>query len=200
MKIDGQNEIAAPPQQVWEALNDPDVLRQSIPGCESLEKVSDTEFKATVQTKVGPVRAKFNGEVTLSDLDPPNSYTISGRGSGGAAGNARGSAYVKLQPSGDGTLLTYDIDAEVTGKLAQLGSRLIVSTTKMMAGKFFDKFEEIVAGGEEPDTAAEELVSEMDAPDPVAPTTAPSTRPAVPGWVWLAGAAVLIAALALLML
>lgn len=204
MKIDGQNEIAAPPDKVWEALNDEDVLRQSIPGCESLEKVSDTEFKATVVTKVGPVKAKFNGEVTLSDLNPPNSYTLSGRGTGGAAGNARGSAHVTLEPKGEGTLLKYDIDAEVTGKLAQLGSRLILSTTKMMAGKFFDNFERIVAGGDETakggDAAADELVSELDAPDPIAPTTSPSTRPAIPPWVWLAGGAAILAALGLLIL
>lgn len=205
MKIDGQNEIAAPPAKVWEALNDEDVLRQSIPGCESLEKVSDTEYKATVVTKVGPVRAKFNGEVTLSDLNPPNSYTLSGRGAGGAAGNARGSAHVTLEPNGDGTLLKYSIDAEVTGKLAQLGSRLILSTTKMMAGKFFDRFEEIVGGEgkaaeEGADTSAEELVSELDAPDPIAPPTSPSTRMAVPMWVWLAGAAAVLAAAGLLIL
>lgn len=204
MKIDGQNEIAAPPAKVWEALNDEDVLRQSIPGCESLEKVSDTEFKATVVTKVGPVKAKFNGEVTLSDLNPPNSYTLSGRGSGGAAGNARGSAHVTLEPSGEGTLLKYDIDAEVTGKLAQLGSRLILSTTKMMAGKFFDKFEQVVGGETESDsgadTSAEELFSELDAPDPIAPTTSPSVRMAVPMWVWMAGAAAVLAALGLLIL
>lgn len=213
MKIDGQNEIAAPPAKVWDALNDEDVLRQCIPGCESLEKVSDTEFKATVVTKVGPVRAKFNGEVTLSDLNPPTSYTLSGRGSGGAAGNARGSAHVTLEPKGEGTLLKYDIDAEVTGKLAQLGSRLILSTTKMMAGKFFDKFEQVVGGGgedaavpaeeevaDDTDTAAEELVSEMDAPDPIAPTTSPSTTPAIPPWVWLAGGAAVLAALGLLIL
>lgn len=203
MKIDGQNEIAAPPARVWDALNDADVLRQCIPGCESLEKVSDTAFKATVVTKVGPVKAKFNGEVTLSDLDPPTSYTLSGRGSGGAAGNARGSAHVTLESQGEGTLLKYDIDAEVTGKLAQLGSRLILSTTKMMAGKFFDKFEAVVGGGtreDYSDSAAEELVAELDGPDPIAPTTSPSTAPVIPPWVWFACGAAILAALGLLIL
>lgn len=218
MKIDGQNEIAAPPEKVWAALNDPEVLRASIPGCQSLEKTSDTEYKATVKTKVGPVRATFNGQVELTDLNPPTSYTLSGRGAGGAAGSARGVARVRLEPRGDNTLLTYDVDAEVTGKLAQLGSRLILSTTKMLAGKFFDKFEEIVGQPPEAaesavaegaqiieeeeveDAAADELLSELDAPDPIAPTTAPSTKPAIPAWVWLAGAAAVLSALALLIL
>ena len=146
MKITGQNQIAATPQKVWEALNDPDVLRQSIPGCESLEKISDSEFKATVVTKIGPVKTKFNGEVQFSDLDPPNGYTLSGKGSGGSAGNAKGSAKVTLTPDGNGTLLSYDVDAQVTGKLAQLGSRLIQSSAKMLAGKFFDNFQNVVAG------------------------------------------------------
>jgi carbon monoxide dehydrogenase subunit G len=180
MKIDGQNEIAAPPQAVWKALNDPEVLKESIPGCESLEKVSDTELKATVLTKVGPVRAKFNGEVKLEDLNPPNSYTLSGRGSGGNAGNARGTARVRLEPVGSGTLLTYDIDAKVTGKLAQLGSRLILSTTKSMAGKFFDRFEEIVTA-----EAAGEAVPERPAAVEIVPMR----------WIWIALAGVVAAAL-----
>ena len=146
MKFAGENSIPAPPQKVWEALNDPEVLRQSIPGCESLEKTGDNEFKATVVTKIGPVKTKFNGEVSLTDLDPPHGYTLSGKGSGGPAGNARGSAKVSLKPDGAGTLLSYDVDAQITGKLAQLGSRLIQSTAKMLAGKFFDKFGEVVAG------------------------------------------------------
>src|SRR5919109_666692 len=108
MKINGENVIGAPPQTVWRALNDPDVLRRVIPGCESLEKVSDTSFKATVVTRIGPVQAKFNGQVELTDLDPPNGYTISGQGSGGVAGGARGSARVRLVPEGEVTRLSYD--------------------------------------------------------------------------------------------
>ena len=146
MKITGENQIAATPQQVWEALNDPVVLRQSIPGCESLEKISDSEFKAKVVTKIGPVKTTFNGEVTLSDLDPPHGYTLSGKGSGGSAGNAKGSAKVSLTPNGDGTLLSYNVDAQITGKIAQLGSRLIQGSAKMLAGKFFDNFEAVVTG------------------------------------------------------
>ncbi len=145
MKLTGENRINASPQEVWKALNDPVILKQAIPGCESLEKISDTQFKATVVTKIGPVQAKFNGEVELQDLDPPNGYTISGKGSGGVAGNARGAAKVKLEPDGAATKLSYDVDAQVTGKLAQLGSRLIDSTAKMLAGQFFNKFEQLVS-------------------------------------------------------
>lgn len=154
MKLTGENLIKAPPEVVWGALNDADVLRQAIPGCESLEKLSDTQFKATVAIKVGPVQARFNGEVELTDLDPPNGYTISGKGSGGVAGNARGAAKVSLVPEGEDTRLVYDVDAQVTGKLAQLGSRLIDSTAKMIAGQFFDRFGKIVSGPEEGEGSA----------------------------------------------
>ena len=154
MKLTGENHINASPQEVWHALNDPDILKQAMPGCETLEKLDDTHFKATVMTKIGPVQARFAGEVELSDLDPPNGYTISGKGSGGVAGNARGSAKVKLVPDGAGTRLSYDVDAQVTGKLAQLGSRLIDSTAKMLAGQFFNKFEQLVSKPEAASVAA----------------------------------------------
>jgi carbon monoxide dehydrogenase subunit G len=144
MKMSAEVLIKAPADAVWQALNDPEVLKQAIPGCQSLEKIGDTQFKATVAVKVGPVSAKFNGQVELTDLDPPNGYTISGSGTGGIAGNARGGAKVKLTPQDDGTLLSYDVDAQVTGKLAQLGSRLIDSTAKMLAGQFFKRFDQIV--------------------------------------------------------
>lgn len=150
MKLSGENRIKASPQEVWRALNDPVILKQAIPGCDTLEKLSDTQFKATVTTKIGPVQAKFTGEVDLTDLDPPRGYTISGKGSGGVAGNARGAAKVRLEPDGAGTRLIYDVDAQVTGKLAQLGSRLIDSTAKMLAGQFFNKFEQLVSKPDEP--------------------------------------------------
>lgn len=188
MKLTGENRIKAPPQEVWRALNDPDVLRQAIPGCESLEKISDTEFKATVATKIGPVQARFNGQVQLTDLDPPNGYTISGSGSGGMAGNAKGGAKVRLEPDGDGTKLTYDVDAQVTGKLAQLGSRLIDSTAKMLAGQFFNRFEEIVgkAQAESLAAAAPAGSAAVVAGTPAAATPAAgggSTK-AIPAWLW----------------
>jgi len=145
MQLTGDTIIAAAPEQVWRALNDPEVLRRCIPGCESLERVSDTEFKAVVSTRIGPMQTRFNGRVTLGDLDPPRGYTISGSGSGGVAGSAKGSARVRLEPVPEGTRLAYEVDAQVTGKLAQLGSRLIDGVAKMMAGQFFEKFATTVA-------------------------------------------------------
>src|SRR5262245_52894275 len=185
MKLSGENRIKASPQEVWRALNDPVILKQAIPGCDSLDKVSDTQFKATVTTKVGLVQAKFNGEVELSDLDPPKGYTISGKGSGGVAGNARGSAKVRLEPDGADTKLIYDVDAQVTGKLAQLGSRLIDSTAKMLAGQFFNRFEQLVS---RPEAAAPAAVAETAAPQP-ATTTAAGTgwkpqEKGIPAWFW----------------
>lgn len=145
MNLEGEETIGAPIAKVWEALNDPDILRQCIPGCESLEKKSDTELAATVSLKVGPIKARFNGEVQLVNLDPPHSYTIQGEGKGGIAGFAKGGADVKLVEDGAETVLTYDVKAQVGGKLAQLGSRLIDSTSKKLAGQFFTKFNEVVS-------------------------------------------------------
>jgi carbon monoxide dehydrogenase subunit G len=195
MKLAGENKINASPQEVWRALNDPDILKQAIPGCESLEKLSDTAFKATVVTKIGPVQAKFNGEVELQDLDPPNGYTISGKGSGGVAGNARGAAKVKLEPDGTGTKLTYDVDAQVTGKLAQLGSRLIDSTAKMLAGQFFNKFEQLVSKPAEAAPATTAPAATASAATPAAaapaaaqpaaaPTPAAESKGGIPAWLW----------------
>ena len=124
--IEGEERIAAPVQKVWEALNDPEVLKASIPGCQSLEKKSDTEMAATVVLKIGPIKATFNGEVTLKNLNPPHSYTIQGEGKGGIAGFAKGGADVTLTEDGpDATVLKYAAKADVGGKIAQLGSRLI---------------------------------------------------------------------------
>ena len=145
MKITGENSIAADEKTVWAGLNDPEILRQSIPGCESLEQVGANSFKATVTTRIGPITAKFNGNVELTDLDPPNGYTLIGAGSAGPMGSAKGAAKVKLVPHGGGTKLTYDIDADITGKLAQLGGRLIQGTVNMLAGQFFTRFGELVA-------------------------------------------------------
>src|SRR5215468_5289865 len=123
MDMTGEYRIAAPRQRVWEALNDPEILRQCIPGCEEIQKLSDTEMTAKVTAKVGPVKAKFGGKVTLSDLDPPNGYKITGEGTGGAAGFAKGGAAVKLaEDGGGGTVLSYTVQANVGGKLAQIGS------------------------------------------------------------------------------
>lgn len=146
MEMSGENRILASQEKVWAALNDPAVLKASIPGCQALEKTSDTEMTATVQAKVGPVKATFNGHVTLSNIDPPNGYTISGEGKGGVAGFAKGGADVKLTPDGDGTILAYKVNAQVGGKLAQIGGRLIDATAKQMADQFFTAFAANVVG------------------------------------------------------
>jgi carbon monoxide dehydrogenase subunit G len=179
MKLSGEKILALPQARVWAALNDPEVLRQSIPGCESFEKLADNAFRATVASRIGPVQARFNGTVRLSDINPPNGYTLSGEGSGGAAGSAKGSAKVALAPAPGGTRLTWDADAQVSGKLAQIGSRLIDSTANMMAGQFFDRFEQLLAG---------EKVEEK-------PVSAISLIPPI---VWAIGGAVVLAILILI--
>jgi carbon monoxide dehydrogenase subunit G len=146
MKMTGEEIIAAPRRVVWDALNDPEVLKQCITGCEEIKKKSDTEFEAKVTAKVGPVKASFIGAVKLSKLNPPRSYVISGEGKGGVAGFAKGGATVQLSDTADGqTKLSYDVDAQVGGKLAQIGSRLIDSTAKKMADDFFKKFNKVVS-------------------------------------------------------
>ena len=147
MDMTGEYHIAAPRQKVWDALNDPEILKQAIPGCETITKHSDTEMSATVRAKVGPVSARFGGKVTISDRDPPNGYKIMGEGTGGPAGFAKGGATVKLTDDGDGTKLSYTVEANVGGKLAQIGSRLIDATARQMADNFFSKFGQIVASG-----------------------------------------------------
>lgn len=146
MEMNGSERIAASKEAVWAALNDPAILQQCIPGCQKLEKNSDNEMTATVTLKVGPVKASFNGKVTLSDIDAPNSYRINGEGTGGVAGFAKGGANVRLEQDADVTVLHYDVDAQVGGKIAQLGSRLIDSTAKKLAGEFFTKFGSVVTG------------------------------------------------------
>lgn len=145
MDMTGEYRIAATRQAVWDALNDPDVLKACIPGCKELDKSSDTEMTATVVSKIGPVKATFKGAVTLENLNPPESYTISGEGKGGVAGFAKGGADVSLAEDGSETVLKYTAKAQVGGKLAQLGSRLIDSTARKMADDFFSKFAETVA-------------------------------------------------------
>lgn len=183
MKMTGEYSIPAPQQTVWDGLNDPAILQQAVPGCESIERSGDNEFAGVVRAKVGPVSAKFRGKVTLSELDPPNSCLINGEGTGGAAGFAKGSARVTLTPEGEGTHLSYEVDANVGGKLAQIGQRFIDSTAKKMADEFFAKFSEVVGGGSAADQApshpvappvgegtvgANVAVEEDDAPSPPA--------------------------------
>ncbi|AUH34711.1 SRPBCC family protein [Paracoccus tegillarcae] len=141
MDMSGEYRISAPRQMVWEALNSEDALKACIPGCESLEKTSDTGFTATVMQKIGPVKARFSGEVELQNINAPESYTIRGEGKGGVAGFAKGGADVNLAEDGEDTLLSYTVNAQVGGKLAALGSRLIDSTSKKLAAKFFENFQ-----------------------------------------------------------
>lgn len=144
MTMNGEVQLAASRDTVWAMLNDPAVLKACIPGCESLEKLSDTEFAAVAVNKIGPVKATFKGKVNLSDLDPPNGYRISGQGDGGVAGFAKGGAEVKLTEQDGGTLLAYNVEAQIGGKLAQLGQRLINGAAKKLADQFFEKFAEAV--------------------------------------------------------
>ena len=149
MEMTGERRIPAPRETVWRALNDPEVLKAAIPGCEHIEKLSDTELTARVALRIGPMNARFAGRVQLSDLDPPNGYTISGEGQGGVAGFAKGGATVRLAEDGPGaTLMTYDVKAQVGGKMAQLGARLIDSTARSMADQFFDRFAARVTAAE----------------------------------------------------
>jgi carbon monoxide dehydrogenase subunit G len=199
MDMTGEYRIPAPREQVWAALNDPAILKASLPGCESLERVSDREFTATVATKVGPVRAKFNGQVTLSDLQPPESYKISGEGKGGAAGFAKGGADVRLTEEGAAvTVLSYTARADVGGKLAQLGSRLIDATAKKMADDFFENFRRQLSPPEA-EAVPPEAVPEA------APAPAAAARPpegfaglAQNKFVWAAAAIVILMILVML--
>jgi len=147
MTMTGEVQLPASRETVWQKLNDPDTLKATIPGCESLEKVSDTAFQAVAVTKIGPVKARWKGKVTLTDLNPPVSYKIVGEGEGGVAGFAKGAATVALSDKDGGTLLTYNVDAQIGGKLAQLGQRLINGAAKKMADEFFQKFAASVGSG-----------------------------------------------------
>jgi uncharacterized protein len=147
MTMNGDLELPAPREVVWEKLNDPDVLKACIPGCQSLEKTSDTGFAAVTKVKLGPVSATFRGKVELTDIDPPNGYRIGGQGEGGVAGFAKGGASVRLTAIDGGTRLSYDVEAQIGGKLAQLGARLIDGVAKSMADQFFAKFAEAVRAG-----------------------------------------------------
>jgi carbon monoxide dehydrogenase subunit G len=190
MDMSGSHRIEASREAVWAALNDPDILRQCIPGCEEVVRQSDTEMTAKVVAKVGPVSAKFAGKVTLSDLDPPNGYTISGEGSGGAAGFGKGGATVTLSDDGGATLLTYTAKAQVGGKLAQIGSRLVDATARKMAEEFFARFTRIV-GPAPAEVAPDQVMVDADPSDAEAapvltPTVVaepagakPAVRPAV---------------------
>ncbi len=189
MEIKGEYKIAASREKVFAALNDQAVLQACIPGCESLEKTSDTEMKAKVRMRIGPVSANFTGKVTLSDIDPPNGYKISGEGQGGAAGFAKGGAVVTLREEGAETVLNYNVDAQVGGKIAQVGARLIDGTAKKLADEFFGKFAAMVGGPPPAAAAGASSAAELLA---VAPPSAAAQR-GYRHWLIIgAGAVVLI--------
>ncbi len=208
MKLSDEKRIEASREVVWQGLNDVDVLKQSIPGCDSLERVGDNQFEAEVRAKVGPVKAKFKGNVTLSDLNPPESYRISGEGKGGAAGFAKGGATVTLVEDGDATILKYDVDADVGGKLAQIGGRLLEGTSKKLAGEFFDNFEAAIKSGKVEDVASEDADSTvaedglLAQPDQsIEQTPLPAEAPSSSSRVWLMlGVIFVVGALALTIL
>jgi hypothetical protein len=188
MEMTGEQLIPLPQQRVWEALNDPEVLKACIPGCESIERVSDAEYAVAMVAAVGPVKARFSGKLKLTDLNPPHSYSIAFEGSGGAAGFGKGSAHVELVPEGEATRLRYTANASVGGKLAQVGSRLIDSVARKMADDFFVRFNATVAppAAESTGTAAAE--DDLALPPGV-------KYPSVPVWVWIVGGVVVAALL-----
>jgi carbon monoxide dehydrogenase subunit G len=176
MEMTGERRIPAPRQQVWDALNDPEALRAAIPGCESVERTAEDQFTAKIAVKLGPMAAKFGGKVKLENLNPPESYTISGEGNGGAMGFAKGGADVKLVEVGPSeTILSYAVKAQIGGKMAQLGARLIDSTAKQMADQFFDRF----AAALTPPAPPVPEPAAAAPPEPAA-VTAPPPRPADP--------------------
>ena len=193
MDLTGEYHIAAAREAVWKALNDPEILKQCIPGCEEIQRLSDTEMTAKVTARVGPVKASFTGKVTLSDLDPPNGYKITGEGQGGVAGFAKGGAVVRLKAddAGTGTTLTYTANAAVGGKLAQIGSRLIEGTAKQMADQFFGNFATTVAAAAAPATEA------AAPPAPVSPAAAARPRGLRP-IVWVIGLIIIVIILLLI--
>jgi len=203
MDFSGEYRIEAPRETVWRALNDPEVLRQSIPGCQEIDKESDTTFSAKVKARLGPVSATFKGRVTLSDLDPPNGYTISGEGQGGVAGFAKGGAKVRLEDAAGGaTTLRYTAEGQVGGKLAQIGARLVEGSARKIADDFFGTFNTIVSASAA--SAAAATVPPPIQPEPAAPPAAPvpaePVRPAPPGTgtieiLWLGFAALAVLAM-----
>jgi len=187
MKLSGSYQINLSKQKVWEALNDPEILKKAIPGCEEFKKNSDTEFTATATNKIGPFNASFTGDIELTDLDPPNSYKITGSGNS-PVGFASGEATVKLEDHEKGTNLIYEVEANVGGKIAQVGSRLIDMTAKKMADIFFGKFSELIS-------TEDNLSVEQSSSDQIEQTTQITPKKQNQKILIFAGGAVVIAVL-----
>jgi carbon monoxide dehydrogenase subunit G len=194
MEMSGEERIPATQDQTWAALNDPEILKACVPGCESIERTADNEYQVLMVARVGPVSAKFKGKLALSDLNPPSSYAIAFEGQGGAAGFGKGSAQVRLAPDGAGTLLSYDVKANVGGKLAQIGSRLVDAAAKKISKDFFAAFNEKV--GAQHGAAAHDGQDAHDAPGPV-PRDPDLPTVSNASLVFLAGGALVVAAVAL---
>lgn len=187
MKLGGKQLIRAPKQQVWDALMNPDFLKRSIPGCESVELIGENQYQATVVAAVGPVKAKFTGKILMSDLDSPNSYRVTFVGEGGLAGAAEGLAGVKLVDEGSDTALIYEVEAKVSGKIAQIGSRLIDATANKLAGQFFAKFNQVLTGKDEPEktlkSQGEPLSGKIISADGRLGIATPISL-TLPAWLW----------------
>ena len=202
MDMEGSRALAVTQQQAWDGLNDPQVLKICIPGCEKIERTGDNQYAVVVAVKIGPVQAKFNGKITLSEVNPPASYTIGFDGQGGVAGFGKGAAQVKLSPQADGPgcLLDYKVQAQVGGKIAQLGQRLIDGVAKGMAEDFFKRFDAEMQRVHPQAYAAREAATQAAAPAaaPASAVAAADTGPMVPKWVWIAVAVAIAAVLVLL--
>ncbi len=188
MDFTGRYVIPAPAEAVWAALNDPEILKSCIPGCETIEKTSPTEFIAVATLKIGPVKAKFRGKVSLTDLDPPHSCRLAGEGQGGVAGFAKGDAEVILEPEGDGTVLTYTAKASVGGKLAQIGQRLIDGAARQIADDFFGRFAAaLTAARSVPELLPDPEIEHGPTPYTLLANSAPEQRDGLAPEIWVLG-------------
>ena len=189
MEMQGNRALAVTQEQAWSALNNPEVLKASIPGCDKVELTGDNQYAVAVAVKIGPVAAKFAGKITLTDVKPPESYTLGFDGQGGAAGFGKGQAQVRLTPQGAGCELSYKVGAQVGGKIAQMGQRLIDGVARSMAEDFFRRFDEEMQR-RYPEAYAAAAAAQPAATQPAAPAGKP-----VPAWLWIVGAVLLLAVL-----
>jgi carbon monoxide dehydrogenase subunit G len=198
MDIQGTRALAITQQQAWDALNDPEVLKACIAGCERMELTGDNQYAVGMAIKIGPVSAKFNGKITLSDINPPNSYTLAFDGQGGAAGFGKGKAQVTLVPAGSGCELQYNVTAQIGGKLAQVGQRLVDGAAKSMADDFFKRFEAEMAKRYPAPALAEtaaDRATEAVATAPASEAARPGPGMPIPAWVWFLAALGLMVAI-----